>query len=211
MKTTKIRQIRKNMILLLTLLVMSIQTTWAQALEKKDLTEVCDFETGTISFTLPEGNSKCTWKVDGKEINEGITNDTRTLSLKMSQKTDTVEVTYTDASQTPQTLSFEVEPKVYGTEYNGKKFYAEKYARGKGTKEEPYIISSDLELAKLARDVTNSKSQTMYSGKYFQLSKDIDLSKGIWMPIGTLNDNNAGFFGGIFDGDGKTISNMKIY
>lgn len=31
MKTTKIRQIRKNMILLLTLLVMSIQTTWAQA------------------------------------------------------------------------------------------------------------------------------------------------------------------------------------
>ena len=54
MKTTKIRQIRKNMILLLTLLVMSIQTTWAQALEKKDITEVCDFEKGTISFTLRE-------------------------------------------------------------------------------------------------------------------------------------------------------------
>lgn len=98
MKTTKIRQIRKNMILLLTLLVMSIQTTWAQALEKKDLTEVCDFVAGTISFTLPEGNSNCTWKVGGKEINEGITNEGRTLTLKMSQKTDTVEVTYTDAS-----------------------------------------------------------------------------------------------------------------
>lgn len=211
MKTTKIRQIRKNMILLLTLLVMSIQTTWAQALEKKDLTEVCDFGTGFISFTLPEGNSNCTWKVDGKEINEGITNEKRTLTLKMSQKTDTVEITYTDANQTPQTLSFEVEPKVYGTEYNDMKFYAEKYARGEGTKEDPIIISSDLELAKLARDVTNSKSQTMYSGKYFQLSKDIDLSKGIWMPIGTLNDTNAGFFGGIFNGDGKTIRNMKIY
>ena len=211
MKTTKIRQIRKNMILLLTLLVMSIQTTWSQALEKKDITEVCDFGTGTISFTLPEGNSNCTWKVGGKEINEGITNDTRTLTLKMSQKTDTVEVTYTDANQTSQTLSFEVEPKVYGKEYNDMKFYAESYAGGKGTKEDPYLISSDLELAKLARDVTNGKSQTMYSGKYFQLSSNIDLSKGIWMPIGTLNDTNAGFFGGTFDGDGKTISNMKIY
>lgn len=211
MKTTKIRQIRKNIILLLTLLVMSIQTTWAQALEKKDLTEVCDFETGTISFTLPEGNSKCTWKVDGKEINEGITNEKRTLTLKMSQKTDTVEVTYTDASQTSQTLSFEVEPKVYGKEYNGKKFYAEKYARGEGSKEDPYLISTDLELAKLAHDVTNGKSQTMYSGSYFQLSENINLNKGIWMPIGTLNDTNAGFFGGTLDGDGKTISNMKIY
>ena len=38
MKTTKIRQIRKNMILLLTLLVMSIQTTWAQALKQEDIT-----------------------------------------------------------------------------------------------------------------------------------------------------------------------------
>lgn len=66
MKTTKIRQIRKNMILLLTLLVMSIQTTWAQALKQENLTEVCDFGAGTISFTLPEGNSNCNWKVDEK-------------------------------------------------------------------------------------------------------------------------------------------------
>lgn len=212
MKTTKIRQIRKNMILLLTLLVMSIQTTWAQALEKKDLTEDCDFVAGTISFTLPEENSKCTWKVGGKEINEGITNDTRTLTLEMSQNVRKVEVAYTDANQTSQTLSFDVEPKVYGTtDKKGVKFYAETYAGGTGTKEDPYIISSDLELAKLAHDVTNGKSQTMYSGKYFQLSENISLNKGIWMPIGTLNDTNAGFFGGTLDGDGKTISNMKIY
>lgn len=186
MKTTKIRQIRKNMILLLTLLVMSIQTTWAQALEKKDLTEVCDFVAGTISFTLPEGNSKCTWKVCGKEITkDNITNDTRTLTLKLSQKTDTVEVTYTDASQTSQTLSFEVEPKVYGEEYNGKKFYAEKYARGEGTKEDPIIISTDLELAKLAKDVNTGSSKVMKSGEYFKLTKDIDLKHGIWTPIGS--------------------------
>lgn len=212
MKTTKIRQIRKNMILLLTLLVMSIQTTWAQALEKKDIKEDCDFEKGTISFTLPEGNSNCTWKVGGKEITKDITDEGRTLTLEMSQNVRKVEVAYTDANQTSQTLSFDVEPKVYGTtDKKGVKFYAESYAGGTGTKEDPYLISSDLELAKLAHDVTNGKSQTMYSGKYFQLSEDISLNKGIWMPIGTLNDTNAGFFGGTLDGDGKTISNMKIY
>ena len=213
MKTTKIRQIRKNMILLLTLLVMSIQTTWAQALEKKDLTEVCDFVAGTISFTLPEENSKCTWKVGGKEINEGITNDTRTFTLEMSQKTDTVEVTYTDANQISQSLSFEVEPKVYGEEYNGKKFYAESYAGGKGTKEEPFIISTDLELAKLAKDVNTGSSKVMKSGEYFKLTKDIDLKHGIWTPIGSTKctkGNSDRYFSGIFDGDGHTIRNMHI-
>ena len=213
MKTTKIRQIRKNMILLLTLLVMSIQTTWAQALEKKDLTEVYDFGTGTISFTLPEGNSNCTWKVGGKEINEGITNDTRTLTLAMSQKTDTVEVTYTDANQTSQTLSFEVKPKVYGKEYNGDKFYAETYAGGKGTKEDPYIISTDLQLAKLANDVNTGSSKVMKSGEYFKLTKDIDLKHGIWTPIGSTKctkGNSDRYFSGIFDGDGHTIRNMHI-
>ena len=213
MKTTKIRQIRKNMILLLTLLVMSIQTTWAQALEKKDITEDCDFVAGTISFTLPEGNSNCTWKVGGKEITEGITNDKRTLTLEMSQKTDTVEVTYTDASQTRQALSFEVEPKVYGEEYNGKKFYAESYAGGKGTKEEPFIISTDLELAKLAKDVNTGSSKVMKSGEYFKLTKDIDLKHGIWTPIGSTKctkGNSDRYFSGIFDGDGHIIRNMHI-
>lgn len=213
MKTTKIRQIRKNMILLLTLLVMSIQTTWAQALEKKDITEVCDFVAGTISFTLPDGNSNCTWKVGGKNLTEGITNETRTLTLEMSQKTDTVEVTYTDASQTSQTLSFEVEPKVYGKEYNGEKFYAEEDFAGSGTKEDPYLISSDLELAKLARDVNTGSSMAMKSGEYFKLTKDIDLKHGIWTPIGStkcIKKFPDRYFSGIFDGDGHAIKNMHI-
>lgn len=215
MKTTKIRQIRKNMILLLTLLVMSIQTTWAQALKQEDIKEDCDFVAGTISFTLPEGYSDCHWKVGGKEITEGITNDKRTLTLEMSQKTDTVEVTYTDANQTSQSLSFEVEPKVYGKEYNGVnntkvKFYSEEDFKGHGTKEDPYIISTDLELAKLAHDVTNGNETQVLSGTYFKLSEDIDLSKGIWMPIGTWNTTTQHFFAGKFNGDGHAIRNMLI-
>ena len=213
MKTTKIRQIRKNMILLLTLLVMSIQTTWAQVLKQEDITEVCDFVAGTISFTIPEGNSDCTWKVDEKAITEGIKDEGRTLTLEMSQKTDTVEVTYTDASQTSQTLIFEVEPKVYGKEYNGKKFYAEDYAGGSGKKDDPYIISSDLQLAKLANDVNTGSSKVMKSGEYFKLTKDIDLKHGIWTPIGSTKctkGNSDRYFSGIFDGDGHAIKNMHI-
>ena len=213
------QKICRNMMMLLAIWLMSIQTLWAQSLSFQDLKETCDFTNGTISYTLPTEklpeNSTCTWKVKvgDQEITDGktLSDDTRTLTLPLSQEPRLVEVSYTDANQTAQTFSFNIEPKVYGKEYNGVKFYADDYKGGTGSKEDPYLISSDLELAKLARDVTNGKSQTMYSDKYFQLSSNIDLSKGIWMPIGTLKKSTAGYFGGTFDGDGKTIRNMKIY
>lgn len=217
--------------MLLAFWLMSIQAVWAQSLSKKDIQETCNFKEGTISFTIPQdkipAGTKCTWtvkvkadeKADEKEVTDGktVSADSRMLTLNLSQDTLKIEVSYTDADNTTQTVSLDdVEPKVYGKEYNGEnntkvKFYSEEDFKGKGSKEDPYIISSDLELAKLAHDVTNGKSQTVYSGKYFQLSENINLNKGIWMPIGTLNTDNAGFFGGTFDGDGKTISNMKIY
>ena len=221
--------IRRNLMMLLVFWLMSIQAVWAQSLSKEDIQETCNFKEGTISFTIPQGKipegATCTWtvkvKADEKEVTDAdgkkVSADGRILTLNLSQETLKIEVSYTDADNNPQTVSLDdVEPKVYGKEYNGEnntkvKFYSEEYSKGKGTKEDPYIINTDLELAKLAHDVTNGKSQTMYSGKYFQLSKDINLNKGIWMPIGTLNTTNAGFFGGTFDGDGKTISNMKIY
>lgn len=219
--------------MLLVFWLMSIQAVWAQSLSKEDIQETCNFKEGTISFTIPQDKipegTTCTWtvkvKADEKENEKEVTDadgkkvsaDSRMLTLNLSQDTLKIEVSYTDADNNQQTVSLDdVEPKVYGKEYNGEnntkvKFYSEEDFKGKGSKEDPYIISSDLELAKLAHDVTNGKSQTMYSGSYFQLSENINLSKGIWMPIGTLNTTNAGFFGGTFDGNGKTISNMKIY
>lgn len=201
------------MILLLTLLVMSIQTTWAQALKQEDIKEDCDFVAGTISFTLPEGNSDCTWKVDEKAITEGIKDEGRTLTLEMSQSVRKVEVAYTAVDLSSQTLSFDIEPKVYGKEYNGVNFYADKYAGGSGKKEDPYIISSDLELAKLANDVNTGSSMAMKSGEYFKLTKDIDLKHGIWTPIGStkcIKKFPDRYFAGIFDGDGHAIKNMHI-
>ena len=106
-----------------------------------------------------------------------------------------------------------------GTTTTEKKVYGEgdliatKYAGGSGTKDDPWLISNDLELAKLAHDVTNGNTKLMFAGKYFKLTKDIDLSKGKWMPIGTWKcnkDNNDRYFAGKFDGDGHTISNMQI-
>ena len=101
------------------------------------------------------------------------------------------------------------ETKVYGEG----DLIATDYAGGKGTKDDPWLISNDLELAKLAHDVTNGNTKLMFAGKYFKLTKDIDLSKGKWMPIGTWKcnkDNNDRYFAGKFDGDGHTISNMQI-
>ena len=87
------------------------------------------------------------------------------------------------------------------------------YAGGKGTKDDPWLISNDLQLAKLAHDVNTGKTKVMFAGKYFKLTKDIDLNQGKWMPIGTWKCNkkdNDRYFAGKFDGDGHTISNMQI-
>ena len=101
------------------------------------------------------------------------------------------------------------ETKVYGEG----DLIATSYAGGSGTKDDPWQISNDLELAKLAHDVTNGNTKAMFAGKYFKLTADIDLSKGKWMPIGTWKcdkKENDRYFAGKFDGDGHTISNMKI-
>lgn len=93
--------------------------------------------------------------------------------------------------------------------------YADSYARGDGSKTNPYEIATAEQLAKLARDVNNGNTSQAFLGKYFKLTADIDLKNGIWMPIGKYynygngNDNNRLFFGK-FDGNGHVIKNMHI-
>ena len=91
--------------------------------------------------------------------------------------------------------------------YYSTDLYAEQYAGGTGTKEDPYQISSDLQLAKLARDVNNGVAT---SGKYYKLTNNIILNQGLWMPIGTTSAKVDRFFAGKFNGNGHTISNMHI-
>ena len=106
-----------------------------------------------------------------------------------------------------QDSTVDTEPKVYGDVYDGTPYYADSYEAGDGSKENPYLISNDMQLAKLAHDVNNGKT---FSGKYFMLTKDIDLSQALWTPIGSWNPKTPNFFAGKFDGDGHKISNMHI-
>lgn len=112
-----------------------------------------------------------------------------------------------------QDSTADAEPKVYGNVYDGTPYYADSYepyadgTQGDGSKDKPFLISNDMQLAKLAHDVNNGKS---FSGKYFKLTKDIDLGKALWTPIGSWNPKTPNFFAGKFDGDGHKISNMHI-
>ena len=92
---------------------------------------------------------------------------------------------------------------------------ANSYAGGDGSKTNPYEIATAEQLAKLASDVNNGNTPQAFLGKYFKLTADIDLSDGIWMPIGKYynkgygNGENRLFFGK-FDGNGHVIKNMHI-
>lgn len=93
--------------------------------------------------------------------------------------------------------------------------YADSYAGGDGSKTNPYEIATAEQLAKLARDVNNGNTPQAFLGKYFKLTADIELSDGIWMPIGKYynygngNGDNRLFFGK-FDGNGHVIKKMHI-
>lgn len=90
---------------------------------------------------------------------------------------------------------------------------ADSYAGGSGTEEDPYIIATAEQLAKLAADVNGGNP---YKESYFELTADLDLSGHNWTPIGSnegtadANVRNGNPFSGRFDGGYHTISNLTI-
>ena len=76
---------------------------------------------------------------------------------------------------------------------------------GSGTEYDPYLISSENDLAYVAKQVNDAV--TKYEGTYFKLTVDLDLGNKPWAPIGQLKAN---YFSGHFDGDGHTISNLNV-
>jgi len=74
---------------------------------------------------------------------------------------------------------------------------------GEGTEVNPYKIYTVENLKSLNTDFLGAE----YAGNHFKLMNDLDLSnEANWVPIGSDATNS---FRGIFDGDGKTISNLK--
>ena len=98
--------------------------------------------------------------------------------------------------------------------------YADSFAGGNGSEENPYQISNALELARLAYLINEEDLDT--TGMYFELTNDIDLNNfdsddddvnGNWIPIGYTTsgpDYLQVGFKGVFDGGGHTISNITI-
>ncbi len=90
-------------------------------------------------------------------------------------------------------------------------FAAADFAGGSGTAEEPYQIATAEQLAKLAKDINSGTFGQTYSGEYFKLTADIDLSAHRWIPIASgYKSLPQSTFSGHFDGDGKTITGLYV-
>ena len=85
---------------------------------------------------------------------------------------------------------------------------------GSGTSDDPYKISSTADLDKLATDVN---SGTNYKGVYFIVTQDIAYphkangEEGADTEFNFTTIGQGKYFQGTFDGNGKTISGIRIY
>ncbi len=79
---------------------------------------------------------------------------------------------------------------------------ASSFAGGEGTKASPYLISTPGQLVYMVYCLESSSD---YNGKYFRLTKDIDLKGRLWSNSKLSAISVAEFY---FDGDGKTVSNL---
>lgn len=80
---------------------------------------------------------------------------------------------------------------------------------GSGTEADPYLIKSKADLIELRNGVNGSSQH--YKGEHFKQTADIDLTEGdgTFSGIGT-DGYSSHIFGGIYDGDGHSISNLTI-
>lgn len=97
--------------------------------------------------------------------------------------------------------------------------------RGDGSREKPFQISTKAQLMGLSRlaamEMEIKEGEGTYPGDYsgacFELTRDIDLGGMEWIPIGfyrssaQIHSDHIPAFQGRFDGNGKTISNFRLY
>ncbi len=83
-----------------------------------------------------------------------------------------------------------------------------------GSSSNPYQIATGAQLALLAKLINDPATCNTYKNKYYKLTANIDLNNIEWTPIGGVSYSTVeGIhlrFQGTFDGDGHTISNLKI-
>ncbi len=140
------------------------------------------------------------WYVDG--VRQSSTTNKATLTTKTVEQNGRVVVK--NGSEKLLEKNFVIPAEIYGVEDH---ICAANYGGGRGTQVSPYLISNDAQLAKLAFDINNGKNLD----KYFKLTADIDLSKAVWTPMGSVVYNTNNTFKGTLDGNGHVISNMNFY
>lgn len=77
------------------------------------------------------------------------------------------------------------------------------YTLGRGTEEEPYIITRCSEMAKLAQEVKEGHS---FRGIYFRLAANLNFNSHNFLPIGSLDRP----FSAVLNGSGKNIIGLNI-
>ena len=133
------------------------------------------------------------------------------------------EQTATASDASEKMAAFAMAEDIWGFDVGDMSFLSGRY--GDGTKEKPYQITTKehliglAALASMGMEVGSGEGTYPgnYKGVWFELGKNIDLGGMNWIPIGfyrTEADMRAGKvspFEGHFDGNGKTVSNFRMY
>jgi hypothetical protein len=151
----------------------------------------------TYSWTVQWGGSKTSTSGNG---DGSITPVTTSARLGPNLYTVTASVTVGGLRyQASETIYVHIEtPQDYGE--------AMQDWPGRGTAEDPKLLSTKADLAALQRQ---TEAGLPFSGVHFKLTNDIDLDD-TWKPIGggdvTGSGRNMKPFSGVLDGDGHTLS-----
>lgn len=81
------------------------------------------------------------------------------------------------------------------------------FSGGSGTAEDPYLISTPADLKALSDTSNMATDAARYAAAYFKQGADIDMSATDFTPLFQKGNTK---FSGTYDGDGKTISGLKI-
>ena len=151
----------------------------------------------------------------------GASTDMITVSAHMDEAAgnDYMGKTLTGIKFTVYATQDTVENDSYGNEYdenaeypidtwNGTSATAAELAAATDDANKVVTVESGKLLAALAKSVNDSNDSKDYSDYTIKLTKNLDLNGIEWTPIGTKGTSNV--FKGTFDGNGATISNLKI-
>ena len=96
----------------------------------------------------------------------------------------------------------------YWTDYGN---YAESFDGGNGSENNPFLIRTPQQLARLAYLINNPVTNEEYKSLYYKQTADINLADCIWVPIGCDMYYTYISFIGHYDGGGNSIFRMCPY